>query len=156
MSRWISEHVSLLRLLSGRLIEKGLLGGSSREGPADADAEYCQQALERTSRSFAAVILMLGPELRTAVSLFYLVLRGLDAVEDDMTLELEVKKALLLGFSARVSRSDSVELVGVGPSAGERDLLEHLGCVARQLRARLSGEYRGGVLEGTRSEEHTS
>lgn len=46
--------------------------------------------LTKVSRSFAAVIIELNPELRNAICLFYLVLRGLDTVEDDMEIDPKV------------------------------------------------------------------
>ncbi|KAI9223979.1 isoprenoid synthase domain-containing protein [Blastocladiella britannica] len=54
--------------------------------------------LDRTSRSFAAVIRALHPDLRDAVCIFYLALRGLDTVEDDMTIPLPRKLQVLLHF----------------------------------------------------------
>jgi farnesyl-diphosphate farnesyltransferase len=41
--------------------------------------------LGKVSRSFAAVIRQLPPQLLVEVMVFYLVLRALDTVEDDMT-----------------------------------------------------------------------
>ncbi|KAF2132295.1 squalene synthetase [Dothidotthia symphoricarpi CBS 119687] len=58
----------------------------------------CFFFLDMTSRSFAAVIKELHPELLVPVALFYLVLRGLDTVEDDMTLPLEKKEPILRNF----------------------------------------------------------
>ena len=46
----------------------------------DADWMFCFDMLEKVSRSFAVVIEQLGDELRNAVCVFYLVLRGLDTV----------------------------------------------------------------------------
>lgn len=46
----------------------------------DDDQKWCYQKLLQTSRSFAAVILELTPEIREAVAIFYLVLRALDTV----------------------------------------------------------------------------
>lgn len=40
----------------------------------------CYELLNMTSRSFAAVIQALDDELRPAVCIFYLVLRGLDTI----------------------------------------------------------------------------
>lgn len=51
-----------------------------------------------TSRSFSAVIKELHPELLVPVCLFYLVLRGLDTIEDDMTLPVEKKEPILRNF----------------------------------------------------------
>ncbi|KAK9369957.1 isoprenoid synthase domain-containing protein [Lipomyces kononenkoae] len=58
----------------------------------------CYELLRYTSRSFAAVIEELAPELRQAVMLFYIILRGLDTVEDDMTIPNPVKLPILRSF----------------------------------------------------------
>lgn len=51
-----------------------------------------------TSRSFCAVIQELNSEIRKPVILFYLILRGLDTIEDDMTIPIEKKVPLLVNF----------------------------------------------------------
>lgn len=56
-----------------------------------------------TSRSFAAVIKELEGELCRVICLFYLVLRGLDTIEDDMTLDPERKCKLLEEFYLKLS-----------------------------------------------------
>ncbi len=48
--------------------------------------------------SFAVVIQQLPPELRDAICVFYLVLRGLDTVEDDMAIPVDTKLPQLLNF----------------------------------------------------------
>ncbi|PHH72220.1 hypothetical protein CDD80_4676 [Ophiocordyceps camponoti-rufipedis] len=58
----------------------------------------CFRYLTMTSRSFAAVIQELDHELLVPVALFYLVLRGLDTIEDDMTIAVAEKVALLQKF----------------------------------------------------------
>ncbi|KAK9240644.1 isoprenoid synthase domain-containing protein [Lipomyces kononenkoae] len=58
----------------------------------------CYELLAFSSRSFAAVIEELNPELRQAVMVFYLILRGLDTVEDDMTIPNPVKLPILRSF----------------------------------------------------------
>lgn len=68
------------------LYRAGLTGIQSVEplrSPTPA-AEFCERMLQLTSRSFAMVIRQLPPRLRETASVFYLVLRGLDTVEDDM------------------------------------------------------------------------
>jgi len=45
---------------------------------------FCEDMLCKVSRSFAMVIQQLPEHLRTSVCVFYLVLRGLDTIEDDM------------------------------------------------------------------------
>lgn len=51
-----------------------------------------------TSRSFASVIQELNHELLVPIALFYIVLRGLDTIEDDMTIPLDKKVPLLRNF----------------------------------------------------------
>ncbi|XP_061610505.1 squalene synthase isoform X2 [Phyllopteryx taeniolatus] len=58
----------------------------------------CYVYLNQTSRSFAAVIQALDGELRHAVCIFYLVLRALDTVEDDMSIPLDTKVPMLHDF----------------------------------------------------------
>lgn len=62
----------------------------------------CYELLNATSRSFAAVIQALDSQLRDAVCIFYLVLRALDTVEDDMTIPVEEKVPLLQSFYAHL------------------------------------------------------
>lgn len=82
----------------------------------------CHEFLELTSRSFAAVIRELHPELRNAVMLFYLVLRALDTVEDDMTLEPLVKVPLLREFHTKLALKDWT-FSGSGPNEKDRAVL---------------------------------
>ncbi len=52
--------------------------------------------------SFAVVIQRLPTELRDAVCLFYLVLRALDTVEDDMAVPVATKVPLLRVFHEKI------------------------------------------------------
>lgn len=70
-------------------------------------SNHCQHPLSQKQHltpccilrcSFAVVIQQLGQPLRDAVCIFYLVLRGLDTVEDDMALAEDVKVPALLDF----------------------------------------------------------
>ncbi|KAI0316139.1 farnesyl-diphosphate farnesyltransferase [Amylostereum chailletii] len=56
------------------------------------------ELLDMTSRSFAAVIKELDGDLARVICLFYVVLRGLDTVEDDMTIPDDVKQPMLRSF----------------------------------------------------------
>ena len=66
----------------------------------------CFHYLQKTSRSFSAVIQELHPELLAPIALFYLILRGLDTIEDEMTIRLEKKDPLLRDFTRRSRRRD--------------------------------------------------
>lgn len=62
--------------------------------------------LKITSRSFAAVIEELHPELREVVTIFYLVLRALDTVEDDMSIDNAIKLPILRTFDEKLETKD--------------------------------------------------
>ncbi|CAL8468888.1 g8429 [Coccomyxa elongata] len=71
--------------------------------------------LNRVSRSFAVVIQSLPTELRDAVCLFYLVLRALDTVEDDMAVAVDVKVPLLRVFHEKIYDRSWKMSCGYGP-----------------------------------------
>ncbi|MEW5309552.1 MAG: hypothetical protein WDW38_001434 [Sanguina aurantia] len=66
--------------------------------PSDPDLAFCYSMLTEVSRSFAIVIQQLPNPLRDAIAIFYLVLRGLDTVEDDMAIPVAEKLPQLLSF----------------------------------------------------------
>ncbi|MCJ1471956.1 bifunctional farnesyl-diphosphate farnesyltransferase/squalene synthase [Lambiella insularis] len=84
--------------------------------------EICFKFLIQTSRSFSAVIQELHPELLVPVALFYLILRGLDTIEDDMTIPLNQKDALLRDFH-NIIEKDGWNFDGNGPMEKDRELL---------------------------------
>jgi farnesyl-diphosphate farnesyltransferase len=82
----------------------------------------CFEFLDMTSRSFSAVIQELCPELCVSVSLFYLVLRGLDTIEDDMTIPFATKEPLLRDFD-KILDKQGWTFNGNGPNEKDRPLL---------------------------------
>uniref|UniRef100_A0ABM5FBU0 Squalene synthase n=1 Tax=Pogona vitticeps TaxID=103695 RepID=A0ABM5FBU0_9SAUR len=78
----------------------------SPQDALSASLRRCYLYLNQTSRSFAAVIQALDGELRHAVCIFYLVLRALDTVEDDMTINLETKVPILHNFHSYLYQPD--------------------------------------------------
>ncbi|OIW28081.1 farnesyl-diphosphate farnesyl transferase [Coniochaeta ligniaria NRRL 30616] len=93
----------------------------------------CYHFLNMTSRSFAAVILELNPELLLPVCLFYLVLRGLDTIEDDMTLDIKEKEPLLRNFSQHME-TDGWTFDKSGPNEKDRELLVHFDDIIVELK----------------------
>ncbi|XP_074065616.1 squalene synthase isoform X1 [Macrotis lagotis] len=78
-------------------------------GPQDTLSDglkTCYKYLNQTSRSFAAVIQALDSELRNAVCIFYLILRALDTVEDDMSISMDKKVPLLKNFHSYLYQPD--------------------------------------------------
>lgn len=69
---------------------------------SDPNLDFCYDMLRRVSRSFALVIQQLPQPLRDAVCIFYLVLRALDTVEDDMAIPQATKIPLLRAFHTHI------------------------------------------------------
>lgn len=88
----------------------------------DKELIRCYELLNLTSRSFAAVIEELHPELRDAVMIFYLVLRALDTLEDDMTVKPSIKIPLLREFDTKLNTKDWT-FDGNGPNEKDRIVL---------------------------------
>ncbi|ODV81134.1 farnesyl-diphosphate farnesyltransferase [Suhomyces tanzawaensis NRRL Y-17324] len=92
---------------------------AAKEAPS---LRRCYQLLKLTSRSFCAVIMELNPELRNVIMLFYLVLRALDTIEDDMTIDPAVKVPLLRDFDSKLESKDWT-FNGNGPNEKDRAVL---------------------------------
>ncbi|KAJ6569401.1 isoprenoid synthase domain-containing protein [Mycena capillaripes] len=110
-----------------------------------ASMRRCWEFLDMTSRSFSAVVKELEGDLARVVCLFYLVLRALDTIEDDMTLPASVKQPLLRNFDTH-SVTPGWTFTGSGPDEKDRQLLVEYDVVVAEL-AHLQPEYRDVILE---------
>ncbi|KAJ1567881.1 Farnesyl-diphosphate farnesyltransferase [Cladochytrium tenue] len=108
--------------------------------------------LNLTSRSFARVIQELSPELSLPVCIFYLVLRGLDTVEDDMTLDLSLKLRTLRSFHERLEESGWT-FTQSGPDEKDAPLLVRFDVVIEQY-ALLKPGYRRVISDICRRMGH--
>ncbi|KEG07073.1 farnesyltransferase [Trypanosoma grayi] len=88
--------------------------------------------------------MQLREELRDAVCVFYLVLRALDTVEDDMSLAVDLKLRELPVFHEHL-RDPSWRMCGVG-AGRERELLERFPHVTR-VYARLGKAYQDVITD---------
>lgn len=95
-----------------------------------SDIDFCYEVLQKVSRSFVVVIQQLPSCLRDPVCIFYLVLRGLDSVEDDMEYDVTKKVALLRTFHEKL-RDPTWAIEGVGDSPDYRTLLKFFPRVTR-------------------------
>ncbi|KAN0016093.1 hypothetical protein ACTFIV_009935 [Dictyostelium citrinum] len=86
--------------------------------------EWCYELLNKTSRSFAFVINELEPSLKDAICIFYLVLRGLDTIEDDTTVELNTKLPVLTSFSEGLYQP-GYKVFGYGMNNDEKNLVQN-------------------------------
>jgi len=152
-----SEIYAVIRYKLGAFSRPSYLGAGLEELNLEHEhIEFCSTKLKQVSRSFATVITFLPNKpdapIRLAVGIFYIVLRALDTVEDDMNLSsfdsyvLEedkkdvedarsaAKQRLLCQFAQRLS--DSVEgnadkhqpLHGFG-EGHERELIENMDAI---------------------------
>ncbi|OBZ88805.1 Squalene synthase [Choanephora cucurbitarum] len=114
----------------------------------DASKKRCYYFLNLTSRSFAAVIQELDDELRDAICLFYLVLRGLDTIEDDMTLPLDRKVELLRSFDQIIFQK-GWNFSENGPNEKDRILLVEFDVVIDEF-LRLKPEFQQVIANITK------
>lgn len=101
-----------------------------------------------TSRSFAAVILELHPELRDAMMLFYIILRGLDTIEDDTTLDLDTKIPILRNFRDEILSTKDWTFDKNSPKEKDRVVLVEFDKVLREYH-KIKPEYREVVADIT-------
>ncbi|KAI1341175.1 farnesyl-diphosphate farnesyl transferase [Xylariaceae sp. FL0016] len=93
----------------------------------------CFRFLEMTSRSFAVVIQELNQDMLVPTALFYLVLRALDTIEDDMTIDAKTKEPMLRDFYKNM-KIDGWTFNGNGPNEKDRELLVHFDDVIVELK----------------------
>ncbi len=114
------EMAALLKLKFGGK----KINGQHRNGNLknDSNLAYCYNTLDKVSRSFAAVIRQLPEEISDVVCLFYLILRALDSIEDDMELSRDDKINLLREFYSK-NYKRGWNISNVGDKEEYRDLL---------------------------------
>ena len=95
----------------------------------------------------ANIPIQLDPELSHPVCIFYLVLRGLDTIEDDMTIQLPLKVSLLRSFHTVISQPGWC-FTGCGEFEKDRILLERFDVVVEQF-LELKKEYRDVIVNVT-------
>ncbi|KAL4964342.1 isoprenoid synthase domain-containing protein [Aspergillus stella-maris] len=100
----------------------------------------CFYYLDKTGRSYSFVIKSLHAELLFPVTIFYLILRGLDTIEDDGSIDPEGKGELLRGFKD-VLDIDEWRFDGCGEGVPDRDLLLYFDCVITEYK-KLKRMYR--------------
>ncbi|KAH9941976.1 squalene synthase [Amylocystis lapponica] len=105
----------------------------------------CWEFLEMTSRSFATVVKEPEGDLARVICLFYLVLRGLDTIEDDMTLPDEKKQPILRDFH-KLTVTPEWTFTESGPDEKDRQLLVEYTCVSEEM-IRLEERYRSVIID---------
>ncbi len=110
-----------------------------------SDKEFCYSALNKVSRSFALVIRQLPESLKDAICVFYLVLRALDSVEDDMEVSEATKNEILRNFHSKCY-DPSFSLSGIGDQHDYRVLLENYSKVLNTF-AELQPAYQEVIVD---------
>uniref|UniRef100_A0A8D0B8W8 Squalene synthase n=1 Tax=Salvator merianae TaxID=96440 RepID=A0A8D0B8W8_SALMN len=106
LKKWLGHPEELYNLMRFKMGGYKAVMPKMDQDSLSASLRLCYKYLNQTSRSFAAVIQALDGELRHAVCIFYLVLRALDTVEDDMTITLETKVPMLHNFHTYLYQAD--------------------------------------------------
>ncbi len=118
----------------------------SKESP---DLKECYRFLHLSSRSFVAVVQEVHPELLVPICVFYLILRGIDTIEDDMTISIEEKEPLLREFYTHV-HDENWTYNGNGPKEKDREVLVKFDCITREFN-KIKDEYKviiKGIAKG--------
>lgn len=106
----------------------------------EPNMKACWKFLDQTSRSFSAVIKELDGELSRIVCIFYLVLRGLDTIEDDMSIDIHKKVELLNSFHSKLDQP-GWNFDGCSPKEKDRKLLTEFDKVISEFQV-LDFKYR--------------
>jgi len=128
------EIQAMFKVKYGGLVQKERSEPLTELAQTLPDLEFCYEVLNKVSRSFAVVIQQLPERLKDPVCIFYLVLRGLDSVEDDMTFPLKDKLPLLRTFHKKLEE-DGWRIKGVGDTDDYRTLLANFDKVIRMYQA---------------------
>ncbi|KAI3946328.1 hypothetical protein MKW98_010452 [Papaver atlanticum] len=108
---------------------------------------FCYATLQKDFYIFELLIQKyLGPELRNAVCAFYLVLRALDTVEDDMNIPSDIKVPILENFHRHIYDGNLQFSAGKGH---EKDLIDQFGHVSTAL-LELQKSYQEKIEETTK------
>jgi len=145
----LDEVWSALTLLYIKPLKSNLESDFVKEKYNEEDLEFCDQILCKVSRSFAAVIRQLPATLLVDILIFYLVLRALDTVEDDMTAfeSNDVKIKHLLNFHKTALGDPNWSMHGVGEGDERRLLEEFPKC--HSVFSSLRSESRGVIIDIT-------
>jgi len=136
------ELSALLKLkLGSRLSQKE----QNNDKEYNEDIAYCFDTLDKVSRSFAAVIHQLPQELATNICLFYLILRALDSIEDDMSFDKKQKVALLRTFHEK-NYEEGWTITDVGDKEEYRELLKNYDKVIRAFKS-IDSQYQQIITE---------
>jgi farnesyl-diphosphate farnesyltransferase len=151
-----THPAEILHLIRLKKLMSSTMPGTVEINEHASPAEFSYAILNRVSRSFAAVIQELPASLKDSVCAFYLVLRGLDTIEDDTEFDAARKEFYLRNFSD-ICLQPGWKLEGVGDTADYKLLLKHFDKVidfydsldreSRQVIADIADEMGNGMAD---------
>ncbi|SSD60012.1 probable Squalene synthase [Saccharomycodes ludwigii] len=145
VSQLVSHPIELKSALKLKFLRQPLF--PTDDTSATPELKKCYKLLNLTSRSFAAVIMELNPELRNSIMLFYLILRALDTVEDDMSIDPKVKVPVLREFASKLDTSDW-KFEGCASTEKDRQVLLDFPCILKEYH-KLKPEYQKVIKDIT-------
>ncbi|RIA79521.1 farnesyl-diphosphate farnesyltransferase [Glomus cerebriforme] len=108
----------------------------------------CYHFLKMTSGSFSSIIMELEQKYRDLVCMFYLILRGMDTIEDDMTIPKDKKIPLLRTFYEKISQKGWI-FTENGPNEKDRQLLVEFDVVIEEFLL-FNKEYQNIIIDITK------
>ncbi|CAF1059799.1 unnamed protein product [Rotaria sp. Silwood1] len=142
-----SEIIAIFIMKFGGYIKKVPKSSLDQLAQTLNDLDFCYATLNKVSRSFSLVIEQLPQSLKDSVCIFYLVLRGLDSVEDDMTYPQDKKIFLLHNFYNNLL-IDNWSIKDVGDTEDYRTLLENFNKVINVFKS-LNAKDQSIILDIT-------
>ncbi|KAF8574114.1 farnesyl-diphosphate farnesyltransferase [Ramaria rubella] len=142
-----SNIPTLFKLYRWKKTRRDITAASSSgtSGWTKASMRRCWEFLDMTSTTFSAVTKQLEGDMGKVICIFYLVLRALDTVEDDMSLPSDLKQSLLRSFHEKITQ-DGWNFDGSGPNEKDRQLLLEFEVVVEELNL-LQPAYRQVISE---------
>lgn len=143
-----TEIISIFKIKFGGYIKNNLKTDLNQLSVQLNDRDFCYATLNKVSRSFAIVIQQLPEQLKDVVCIFYLVLRGLDSVEDDMEYPDDKKIFLLQNFHKNLL-IDNWSIDNVGDTKDYRILLNNFHKVINIFK-KLDIKYQSIIMDITK------
>jgi farnesyl-diphosphate farnesyltransferase len=116
------------------------------------ESDWIYSTLNNVSRSFSFVIKELPIEIRDCVAIFYLILRGLDTIEDDMKLDTTYKIKCLEIFTEGLISKEKRKLFNHGRGVENKLMLEFDNVY--NIFDKLPNVYRNIITEITQNMSH--
>jgi farnesyl-diphosphate farnesyltransferase len=142
-----SELISMLKIKFCLNVKKVSKASLDELSICLNDIDFCYATLNKVSRSFSFVIEELPYELKEIVCIFYLVLRGLDTVEDDINYPYENKIVLLRNFHLKLLIPDW-SINNIGDTEDSKMLLNHFDKIINRFQS-LDSNYQSVILDIT-------